>query len=128
MAAIRRHRPLRLLLVLLIALAPILSATATPAHAMAEPGDQTVVMPCHSDPAELPAPVPAGGGTCPHCDDGHAMGTCECCTLAAPNAVPVPLVSAHSPSFDIVSIVPSGPLWFPAAPHHAPFRPPILPA
>jgi hypothetical protein len=90
-----RNPALRLVLAVLLALAPLLSTAGAPASMAAADGDPaSTQMPCHSSPPD-PAPGPAAD-PCPHCDAETPLTHCHCCDQAAPAGLAPMLASTHS--------------------------------
>lgn len=124
MRTLTRHRRLdatvRLLLVLVLTLAPLAGYAAAPLVVAGDTAGHGQDMPCHqSDP---PA---AAHADCAYCSGDHAAGPCACCGWVAPGALPgAALVTADPLSGLVCTLGTTRPNW-PESPPNVPYRPPI---
>lgn len=119
--------PLRLLLTLLLALAPLLSLGQTPPGLPTTGDDGSARMPCHTIAHTEPAaPSSADRHDCPDCCGAASAAQCHCCGHTAPAGLtgpseidPGPILSGpESQSLRVAEL--------PDSPPDGPYRPPIL--
>lgn len=125
----RRTFLVRGLLSLLILVMPLLSQAAIP-HAQArDSAPETVVeMPCHMTADTAATETAADTDNCPHCQSGHLLGPCPCCSVAVATAIPLVEVSIYLQSYQLVVRLHFSKDSLPSADADRLFRPPIVSA
>ena len=95
-----QHPALCLLLALLLALSPLMSAAQAPAAADNTAGAavSSTQMPCHSDSISGSSDIPTMHADCPHCAGDAPANQCQCCDQAAPAGLLTPTIDGQATS------------------------------
>ncbi len=117
--------PVRLLLALLLAFAPLLSiAQSMPPLSAAGETSGADAMPCHTQ-AGAADDASTTQTPCPHCSGDAPLSQCQCCDYAVPAGLAATSVSAYSAPKGAESYDARLPEHLPASPGERLYRPPI---